>query len=164
MLNTGTFIAFLLLPVNAFRREHFWLKLPGKNNYLVDASNEEKDKKKFLSGSDYSSSFDGFQVKKRTALGCGGAVNLRCIGGALRVKEAIYSCNMKPKFILTHFAKVEHLCNGQERCLVPASRSMFGESECPSVPDAEMKLQISYECQNGGIDRKWWLIDVAVKL
>jgi len=83
-------------------------------------------------------------------LGCGGAVDLKCTGGCLRIHKILYACKMRDEPNQEQMKKVKALCDDKESCTVEASRKLFGNDECPEAPDSEMKLWITYSCDNEG--------------
>ena len=86
---------------------------------------------------------------QKDVLGCGGRVEMKCTGGCLRILKVLYSCSERNETILEQLRKVQDRCENKESCTVSASRGMFGNTECPDLPDGKMKMWIVYRCDGG---------------
>ena len=91
---------------------------------------------------------EGALVEK-DVLGCGGRIELKCKGGCLTILEVLYSCNTRGESNVEQLTKVQARCEKKESCMVPASRRMFGDGECPDSPDDGMTMRILYRCDGG---------------
>ena len=86
---------------------------------------------------------------QKDVLGCGGRVEMKCTGGCLRILKVLYSCSERNETILEQLRKVQDRCENKESCTVSASRGMFGNTECPDLPDGKMKMWIVFRCDGG---------------
>merc|ERR1719309_1875668 len=81
--------------------------------------------------------------------GCGD-VELKCLNyGCLRILKVLYSCEEKSQSNPDQLSKVKGICEKEETCTISASRKMFGNTECPNSPDSDMKMWITYSCDQG---------------
>jgi len=90
------------------------------------------------------------EMLQEDVVGCGGGIELKCTGGCLRIHKILYACKMVDEPNQEQMKKVKALCDDKESCTVQASRTFFGNTECPDAPDSEMKLWITYSCDNEG--------------
>ena len=90
-------------------------------------------------------------VVQRDVAGCGGEIDMKCSGGCLEILKVLYSCHVKDirHSIPDQVKKVKARCESKERCKVPASRKMFGSTECAGSPDKDMLMWLTYRCHGG---------------
>ena len=81
--------------------------------------------------------------------GCGGRIDMRCTGGCLKILKLLYSCKEKRNSNIAQLSAVRARCENKEKCMVSASRIMFGRTECPASPDKDMVMWIVYRCDGG---------------
>ena len=81
----------------------------------------------------------------------GGTLSISCTGGCITIKKILYSCKARDQSEPTQLKTVKDLCEDKDICEVTATREMFGDEECPDVPDRDMNLWAIYRC-NGGED------------
>ena len=94
----------------------------------------------------------GWKLKRMNIVGSGGGINMRCLGGCLKIHQILYSCEETKPWNPEQLKKAQKLCDEKEECTVMATRKMFGNQECPDSPEKEMNLKLQYSCE-GGKDR-----------
>ena len=67
----------------------------------------------------------------------------------MKILKTLYSCNERDQSIDNQLERVREICEDNESCVVPASREMLGEAECPGKPDKDMNLWLTYRCDGG---------------
>merc|ERR1719369_2461019 len=94
------------------------------------------------------------EMKQHAIVGCGGGIKMECTGGCLKIHQTLYNCEERPHEVRgqsfpSQLKMVSSLCNYKEKCMVQASRKMFGYNVCLGYPDSDMGLWISYSCDGG---------------
>ena len=150
-------IFLIMLLANVIYGKDFLIKT-GKGKYLVRGFRNRKNTENLATiGFDYEEPAwpNICSLKKEGPMnqtdvpGCGARIELKCVGGCLRILKVLYSCEEKNQSIPEQLAKVKARCEKKESCSVSASRTMFGKSECPNTPDDDMTMWITYSCDGG---------------
>ena len=92
-------------------------------------------------------------MKQKDVVGCGGGIDLKCTGGCLQIYKVLYSCQEK-EANKEQMKKVKAVCEKKESCTVQASRTLFGNEECPDSEDSKMNMWITYGCNDGKDETK----------
>ena len=150
-------LILLMLCINIIYGNNFIIKT-GKKKYLVRGLKDSKKTKNIAkTGMDYqepdwqnkcSLSKEG-PMNQTDVPGCGARIELNCEGGCLRILKVLYSCKMKDQSIPGQLSKVKKRCENKETCSVTPSRKMFGNKECPSTPENDMVMWMTYRCDVG---------------
>ena len=93
-------------------------------------------------------------MKQFDVPGCGGRVELNCIGGCISIQKVRYSCEEIDAIIPDQFQTVKNKCENKESCKVTANRKTFGNKECPEKSENEMYLWITYRCNGQDVEDK----------
>merc|ERR1719369_733634 len=124
--------------------------------YGISVNGRLQSSKKTKTGSDYGDYWlNRCSLRKPGPMtpinvpGCGDA-ELKCLNyGCLRILKVLYSCEEKSQSNPDQLSKVKAICEKEESCVISASRKMFGNTECPNSSDSDMKMWITYSCDEG---------------
>merc|ERR1719369_1138615 len=124
--------------------------------YGISVNGRLQSSKKTKTGSDYGDYWlNRCSLRKPGPMiqinvpGCGD-VELKCLyNGCLRILKVLYSCEEKSQSNPDQLSKVKAICEKEESCVISASRKMFGNTECPNSSDSDMKMWITYSCDEG---------------
>jgi hypothetical protein len=72
--------------------------------------------------------------------GCGGKIELSCVGGGLRILKLLYSCQEKKNSNAEQLKRIKERCDDKNNCVVAANRETFGKGECPDATDDAMSM------------------------
>jgi hypothetical protein len=90
----------------------------------------------------------GVMVQKDVP-GCGGKIELSCVGGSLKILKLLYSCQEKKNSNAEQLKGIKERCEDKNNCVVAANRETFGKGECPDANDDAMNMWIVYRCEGG---------------
>jgi len=113
------------------------------SSILVEAEKMCEDKSDDLTGTDI---IRQNETDTHILYGCGGVININCIGSCIRFHHVRYSCKEGPTRDQDKNIVMD-MCKGKSVCLIKPSRDVFGDSSCPGKSDGDMKLYITYSCK-----------------
>jgi len=132
-----------------------------KHRYLANTQGHKNTKnirRHREHGSDYQDEIgwiDKCSLKKagkliqKDVVGCGGGIEMKCVGGCLKIHKLLYSCEESERSNPQQLESVKEVCDKKEECVLQASRELFGHKECPDTPDSNMVMWIVYSCDGG---------------